>query len=344
MSGSDARGDVPAAVSRALAAIDRVPLMAVRPTPIQTYPRLAGRIGRPLLVKRDDLSGLALGGNKARKLEFLMARALAEGCDSVLATGFVQSNNAVQTAAAARRCGLEPVLVLDGAPPAVASGNLILGDLLGARTLFTAGRPVAEVMAAEAARLRDAGHRPFVLPPGGSTALGILGFVEAAFELAGQLAGPDPRPDVLVMPTGTGGTQAGLVLGLAIAGIDLPVVGLSTGKTAAEMIPAMTALAAEAAALLDWPGTVAPDAWIVDERFYGDGYAKPGREDFEAMDAAARLDGLFVDPVYTGRALVGLATRVAEGSLPGAGPVLFWHTGGHAALFAFDRSGGSAGP
>ena len=331
--------DVISALERppALARLPRVPL-AFKPTPVQPLPRLGEFLGRAIMAKRDDLTGLALGGNKARKLEYLIADALAKDCDCVVATGFVQSNNVVQTAAAARRYGLEPFLILDGTDPGgTRRGNLVLSRLLGANMVFTDGRPVAATMEAEAARLRSAGRRPYVLPPGGSTPLGIAGFVEAAFEIAEQIAVLQPAPDVLVLPTGTGGTQAGLVLGLAMAGTSLPVIGVSTGKSRDEMVPSMTALAADAADLLCWSGRIPDAAWHVDERFFGAGYARPDHEDFAAIAQVARLEGLFTDPVYTGRLLKAVKSLVSERTLPGQGPILFWHTGGHAALFAFDE-------
>lgn len=320
----------------ALVRMPRVPLL-LGPTPIQPLPRLGKLFGRPLLAKRDDLSGLAMGGNKARKLEFLIADALARDCDCVVASGFVQSNNVVQTAAAARRHNLEPFLVLEGTDPGGRPrGNLVLSQILGANLIFTDDRSVPEVMEAEAARLRGAGRRPYLLPPGGSTPLGIIGYVEAAFEIANQIATSQPPPDVLVLPTGTGGTQAGLVLGFAMAGLNMPVVGVSTGKSRDEMVPSMAALAAKAAALLRWSDKIADGTWHVDERFFDAGYALPDAQDFIAISEAARLEGIFTDPVYTGRALKGLKALIAEGGIPGQGPILFLHTGGHAALFAFD--------
>ena len=194
---------------------------------------------------------------------------------------------------------------------------------------------MADVVETETARLRSAGRQPYVLPPGGSTPLGVIGFVEAAFEIASQIEELEPAPDVIILPTGTGGTQAGLVLGLAMAGLDVPVIGLSTGKTREELIPAMAALASKASELLQWRGEVPCEAWRVDDRFYGSGYAMPDHSDFAAIAQTARLEGLFVDPVYTGRALKGIEALIAEDNVPGRNPILFWHTGGHAALFCF---------
>jgi D-cysteine desulfhydrase len=287
-------------------------------------------------MKRDDLSGVALGGNKARKLQFLIADALASHCDVVVATGYVQSNNVVQTAAAACAYGLRSVLVLTGHAPTSLRGNLLLADLLGAKIVFAGDLAQMDALTREAEKLRAAGANPYVLPPGGSTGLGVVGFVEAAFEAQQQCKAAGITPDCIVFPTGTGGTQAGLALGLALADWPVALYGISTGKTRAEMLPDLETMATAAASTLKRPERIAARDFVVDDRFYGDGYARPGPPDFQAIADVARLEGLFLDPIYTGRAMHATRTLIATGELPGSAPVLFWNTGGTAALFAFD--------
>jgi len=312
------------------------------PTPIHELPWLTGLIGRRVLAKRDDLSGLALGGNKARKLAYLVADALDTGCDTLVATGFLQSNNAVQAAAAAARFGLDAVLCLDGATPNVARGNIVLGELYGATMLFSNGRPIEALVRDTVASLRAAGRRPYVLPPGGSTPVGIRGFVEAMLEAHEQLAAMGAAVDGIVFPTGTGGTQAGMVLGAAAIGWAVDILGISTGKTATEMLPAMRAMIAETAAYLDLEVEVPAARLRVDDRFYGAGYARPDGGDFDAIRAVARGEGLLCDPVYNGRAMKAVLDLVRTGGLPGSGDLLYWHTGGAPGFFAFDEAGEAA--
>jgi len=287
-------------------------------------------------MKRDDLSGLALGGNKARKLQFLIADALARRCDVVVATGYVQSNNVVQTAAAARAHGLASVLVLTGSDPDHRRGNLILAEYLGAELVFAGDVPQMQALEETAAHLRQRGRYPYVLPPGGSTPLGVVGFVEAVAELQAQCRAAALDPDCIFFPTGTGGTQAGLALGMTLSGWRPNLYGVSTGKTRAELVGDMERLTREAAALLAQKHFVAANEFVVDERFYGSGYAKPDADDYATIREIARMEGIFLDPVYTGRAMKGLMYLQRAGELAGHGPILFWNTGGTAALFAFD--------
>jgi 1-aminocyclopropane-1-carboxylate deaminase/D-cysteine desulfhydrase-like pyridoxal-dependent ACC family enzyme len=185
-------------------------------------------------------------------------------------------------------------------------------------------------------RVTARGARPYVLPPGGSTGIGIAGFVAAVAEVHRQLGDDAVRIDTLVFPTGTGGTQAGLLLGADLLGWPLAVVGISTGKTAAEMRPAILAMIDETAAALGVTHGVTAEQVIVDDGFYGAGYAKPDTTDYDAADALARHDGLLCDPVYNARAIKGLIALADRGALPGTGDLLYWHTGGAPALFAFD--------
>jgi D-cysteine desulfhydrase family pyridoxal phosphate-dependent enzyme len=307
--------------------------LAHRPTPLESLDRLSDWLGGPrLLVKRDDQTGLALGGNKARKLEHLCAAALAQGCDTLVTGGGPQSNHCRMTAAAANRLGLECHLALAGAVSGQPTGNLLLDQLLGARVHPTAAREYDEIessIEAVADEVRAAGRRPYAIPVGGASVTGALGYVDAARELAAQLAGP---LDWIVVADGSGGTHAGL-----LAGLDGPtrVLGIDVG-TRPDLDERVPQLAAATAAAVDRP---APHGEIhIDHTRFGAGYGKPTPECLEAIRAAARLEGLILDPVYTGKAMAGLIGWIREGRFAEHQSVLFWHTGGAPALFAGDFS------
>jgi D-cysteine desulfhydrase family pyridoxal phosphate-dependent enzyme len=303
--------------------------LAHRPTPLEPLDRLSDWLGGPrLLVKRDDQTGLALGGNKARKLEHLCAEALAQGCDTLVTGGGPQSNHCRMTAAAANRLGLECHLALAGAAPEQPTGNLLLDQMLGARIHPTGAREYYEIEAsidAVAEEVRAAGGRPYAIPVGGASVSGALGYVDAARELAAQLAGP---LDWIVVADGSGGTHAGLLTGL-----DGPtrVLGVDVG-TRPDLDERVPELAVATAAAVDRP---APDGELhIDHTRFGAGYGKPTPECLEAIRAAARLEGLILDPVYTGKAMAGLIGWIREGRFTEHQSVLFWHTGGAPALFA----------
>jgi D-cysteine desulfhydrase family pyridoxal phosphate-dependent enzyme len=279
-------------------------------------------------VKRDDQTGLALGGNKARKLEHLCAEALALGCDTLVTGGGPQSNHCRMTAAAANRLGLACHLALAGEAPDIPTGNLLLDHLLGAELHATGARGYYEIEAsieAVAEEVRAAGGRPYAIPVGGASVTGALGYVDAARELAGQLAEP---VDWIVVADGSGGTHAGLLAGLdgptLILGVDV-----GTRPDLDERVPELAEATAKAI------GRPSPDRPIhVDHTRFGAGYGKPTPECLEAIRAAARLEGLILDPVYTGKAMAGLIGWIREGRLTDGQSVLFWHTGGAPALFA----------
>ena len=303
--------------------------LAHGPTPLESLDRLSGWLGGPrLLVKRDDQTGLALGGNKARKLEHLCAEALSQGCDTLVTGGGPQSNHCRMTAAAANRLGLECHLALAGATADQPTGNLLLDHLLGARLHPTAAREYYEIEAsieAVAEEVRAAGGRPYAIPVGGASVTGALGYVDAARELTGQLAEP---LDWIVVADGSGGTHAGL-----LAGLDGPtrILGIDVG-TRPDLDKRVPELAAATAAAVDRP---CPNSEVhIDHTRFGAGYGKPTPECLEAIRAAARLEGLILDPVYTGKAMAGLIGWIREGRFTEHQSVLFWHTGGAPALFA----------
>ncbi len=315
--------------------------LAFLPTPIEALPNLSRHLGGPdIFVKRDDQTGLATGGNKARKLEFLLAEALEMGADCVVTAGSTQSNHARQTAAAARKLGLEPHLVLygpGGGPPDRVDGNLLIGALLGAPTHWTEEHaPYTGTIKQVEAELKAAGRRPYVVPYGGSNAAGLMGFVEAMREVAGQMAESGPF-DVHVFATSSGGTQAGMILGAHLARLpdSARVLGISVDERAGTLGARVANLANDGARLLGLDWRVGDDAAEINDDYLGSGYAVIGELEREAIRLAARLEGLLIDPVYTGRAFGGMIDLIRRGELRRGERVLFWHTGGTAALFAF---------
>jgi len=303
--------------------------LAHLPTPVEPLDRLSEWLGGPrVLVKRDDQTGLALGGNKARKLEFLCGEARARGSDTLVTGGGSQSNHARMTAAAANRLGLQCHLAIAGSPSGPATGNLLLDRLLGAHLHFTGRRGYYEIEAAItelSERLAGEGRRPYPIPIGGASVTGALAYVAAADELLAQLSEP---VDWIVVADGSGGTHAGLLAGL---GGEVQVLGVDVG-TRPDLDRQVPELAI-AAALAAGRGTVAPEA-VIDHTRFGSGYGEPTPECLEALTAAARLEGLILDPVYTGKAMAGLIGWARAGRFGAGDTVLFWHTGGAPALFA----------
>jgi D-cysteine desulfhydrase family pyridoxal phosphate-dependent enzyme len=300
-------------------------------------PRLAAALGVPrLLIKRDDLTPLGLGGNKVRKLEFLLARALAESCDTLVTTGIAQSNSCLQVAAAACRLGLRAVLVLCRARHTVDQGNLLLDRLFGADVRLV-DCPNADAQAAAldvvVGDLRRAGARAFVLPAGVSTPLAAMGYAVCAEELVQQLRAASVPTAAVVFSSGTGGTQAGLQLGIRLLGAPHRLVGISNGPTPARLSETITRLI-EAIAR-DYGLPVTADSPDVRGEYVGDGYGVPTPEGDRAIVLAARAEGIVLDPVYTGKALAGLADIVARGEVGRHEVPVFLHTGGSPIVFAY---------
>jgi D-cysteine desulfhydrase family pyridoxal phosphate-dependent enzyme len=299
-------------------------------------PRLSARLAGPALwVKRDDQTGLALGGNKVRKLEFLVGEAIAQAADTLITTGAPQSNHARQTAAAAARAGLKCALVLRGNPPAEVTGNILLDRLLGADMVWAGARPTTEVMNEVADDLRTRGRRPFVIPLGGSNATGALGYVAAMLEVVDQCAPGNLNFDAIVFATSSGGTQTGLVVGGRMAGYAGRILGISVDRRADEFKPALVSLAKEVSARLNLAVTFNLSDFDVRDEYLGGGYGIMGEPEREAIRLAAECEGLLVDPVYTGRAMAGLIDLIRQGEFRHGQNVLFWHTGGTPALFAY---------
>jgi D-cysteine desulfhydrase/L-cysteate sulfo-lyase len=326
-----------------LEAFPRVAL-AHLPTPLEPMPRLSNYLkGARLFVKRDDCTGLATGGNKTRKLEFLLGDALAQGCDTLVTVGGLQSNHARQTAAAAARAGLHCELLLQeiaGVPEGNYdyNGNLLLDELLGAvvhrfdDTVF-----LHEELDAFCERLSLQGRSPYAVPLGGSNALGALGYVVAVQELLQQCLEANITPDHIVLASGSAGTQAGVLAGLAAARAETRVIGINVGASEATQTPKVRRLLHETCALL---GIDAPDdaAIICNDGYYAPGYGIPNREMVQAVRLVAELEGLMLDPVYSGKAMAGLIDLIHSGALEPGDTTIFLHTGGSAGLFAYPRS------
>lgn len=303
-------------------------LLATTPTPVQRLERLSEALGTEVLVKRDDLTGAALSGNKVRKLELLLGEALAMGADTVLTTGGLQSNHCRATAVAARRVGIEPRLLLRGALPSVPEGNLLLDRLLGAQLRTCTAEAYRsrrnDILEEMAEAARQDGRRPYVVPEGGSNAVGSRAFTIAAHELLTQI---EP-PDRVVCAVGSGGTLAGL----AMAGCLPLVSGVAVCDDRATFAAKVRAIDAESVERFGGSGLgVEGESWEVVEGYQGPAYAVAEPEVWETIAWVARLEGLILDPVYTGKAMHALVSEVRAGRW--GGRIVFWHTGGMFGLF-----------
>jgi len=302
------------------------------PTPIEELSRLSKALGGPrIFVKRDDATGLALGGNKTRKLEFLIADALRKGATAIVTAGAAQSNHCRQTAAAAARFGLDCVLVLNGPRPEASSANILLDSLLGARIVWVERREDRERVQKEVcAELAAAGQAPYFMPYGGSTPVGALGYAFAVEETMKQ--GMDA--DWHVFGTSSGGTHAGLALGARLFGLRGKVLGISIDESEAWLKERVSSLASDASELLGPHIEVRPEDILANDAYCGAGYGVLTDAEIEAVGLFARTEGLLLDPVYTGRAAAGLIDLVRKGFFGKDETVLFWNTGGQPALFA----------
>jgi D-cysteine desulfhydrase len=320
--------------------LPRFPL-AHLPTPLEELKSLSRQLAGPtLLIKRDDQTGLALGGNKTRKLEFLVGDALAKGADTLVTLGAVQSNHCRQIAAAAAKAGLRCELILNGKKPEVANGNLLLNELLGAN-LHWIERPQRAAKLSELdALLRAQGRKPYLIPVGGSNGVGATGYVVAMQELVTQLRASGRRADHLVFGTSSGGTQAGIVLGARVAGFTGQLHGLSIDKNDPEHFEyeaEVAQIANDCAAYIGSPVRVTSNDVKVVYGYKGEGYGVVGDLERDAIRLLARSEGIVLDPVYAGRAFGALVDLIRKGVFKKGETVLFWHTGGSPALFAYAK-------
>jgi len=326
--------------------------LAVLPTPFEEVPRFAKAVGTSarVFLKRDDATGLALGGNKARKLEILVGDAVANGYDTLITCGGPQSNHARMTAAAARKLGLHPVLVLDGADPGVRQGNLLLDHLLGADIIFSGERSSGDMLEEVVASLRDQGKKPYVIPLGGSNPYGAIGYISCVEEIVQQLKPLGVAPTALYVATGSCGTLAGLILGKLIFDAPFRIIGQAVSPSAATKEERAIALTLETAELLKsrvsgqpelltklaavTPQSVRESFGIFDDQV-GEGYGIPTPQCIEAISLLARNEGVLTDPVYTGKALAGMVQDLRQGKYGSKDAVIFLHTGGVPADFAY---------
>jgi L-cysteate sulfo-lyase len=310
------------------------------PTPLEPLPRLSEALGVNLYIKRDDCTGLAGGGNKTRKLEYLLGDALAQEADTLVTQGAVQSNHVRQTAAAAARFGLACEVILEERTGSKAvdytqSGNVLLDELLGAKVRrVPGGSDMNAELAKTADEVRARGGKPYVIPGGGSNAIGALGYVECAFELVGDANAMGLEVDRIVTATGSAGTHAGLVAGLAVMGADIPVLGIGVRAPREAQEANVFKLAQETAALLGHPDRVTREMVVADCDYVGAGYGLIDDAVIEALKLAARTDAILLDPVYTGKAMKGLIALAKAGRFEGE-TVVFLHTGGAQGLFGY---------
>ena len=311
-------------------------------TPLEPMPRLSALLGGPTLyIKRDDCTGLATGGNKTRKLEFLMADALAQGANVVITQGATQSNHARQTAAAAARLGMRCIILLEdrtGNRDAnyLYSGNVFLERLMGAPTrTYAAGTDMNKAMQAVADEVRAEGGKPYVIPGGGSNSLGALGYVNCALEILTQANDRQIVVDHVVHATGSAGTQAGLVAGFEGANSGINVLGIGVRAPREAQEAAVYKLACETAERLGMPGAVRRERVTANCDYVGDGYGLPTAGMVEAVSLLAQTEGILLDPVYSGKGMAGLIDLIRKGRFEKDDNIVFVHTGGNAALFGY---------
>ncbi len=301
------------------------------PTPVEELPRLSAALKGPrLLVKRDDQTGLAFGGNKTRKLEYLLAEAREQGAKTLISAGAVQSNHCRQTVAAASKFGLDCILVLFGDPPDPPDGNHLLHYLLGAEVVLT-DRDTIESKLEEVCQQASSDNRqPYLIPYGGSNPTGAQGYVNAMLELAEQ----GVNPDWIVFPSSSGGTQAGMLVGAKMTGFRGKILGISVDEPADVLSSRVADLATETSEFLGEKWIFNDSDVLVNDDYTGEGYAIMGEPEIQAIQLFAQQEALLLDPVYTGRAGAGLIDLIRQGFFKPTEKVLFWHTGGGPALFA----------
>jgi L-cysteate sulfo-lyase len=316
--------------------------LAHLPTPLEPLERLRRHIGGPrLYIKRDDCTGLALGGNKTRKAEFLIGAALAEGATAVVTEGGLQSNHVRQTAAAAAKAGLKCHLVLDHQVPIDTAlyrenGNMLLDRMLGATVhLCEAGETRADAVGRLLPRLRAQGEVPYHIPTGGSNETGALGYAAAALELLEQAKAAGIAIDRVVFATASGGTQAGLIVGMALAKARTQVLGIDVENEADALLLDVRKVANACARKVGLDGALPDEAFHIRGGYAGAGYGIPTDAMREAVGLLARLEGIILDPVYSGKAMAGLIDLARTGYFGADETIAFIHTGGMPAMFAY---------
>ena len=314
-----------------------------QPTALEAMPRLSEALGGPnLWIKRDDCTGLATGGNKTRKLEFLIADAIESGADMVVTQGAVQSNHVRQTAAAACKYGLDCYALLERRVPErqpdyEETGNVLFDHMFGTSIEFRQAGLDMNAEAIEATnKLAKAGRKPYFIPGGGSNEIGALGYVSCAYEILDQIKANKLDIGWIVLATGSTGTQAGLLAGLHAAGSQIPVMGISVRQPKDKQIAAVYKLTKSTAATIT-EKAISVEKVIVDDGYVGAGYGFPNQATLDAINLIARREGVLLDPVYSGKGLAGMIGLIGQKFFNEKKDVLFLHTGGAAALFAYEN-------
>jgi D-cysteine desulfhydrase len=312
------------------------------PTPLMELIKLSKALDGPrIFMKRDDNTGLALGGNKTRKLEFILGDALAQGADTIITAGAAQSNHCRQTAAAAASLGLECHLVLGGKEPEHFDGNLLLDKIFGCSIHWAGKNRKGEDIPQLVEQLKNEGRKPYVVPYGGSNELGALAFVEAFKELEHQRKSIKTSFSHIVFASSSGGTQAGLMLGKKILQSSCQIVGVNIDKGETDKVPFnqyIVSLANSTSKLIGENHRFSAEDLTLNSDYVGEGYGVVGSLENEAILLTAQTEGILLDPVYTGRAMGGLIAMIRTGKIKKTDSVLFWHTGGAPALFAYSDS------
>ncbi len=321
--------------------IDNLPRfhLAEFPTPIQYLAALTKACKGPdIYIKRDDHTSLGMGGNKTRKLEFLIGEALEQEKDTLVTTGGIQSNHCRLTAAAARKAGLDCHLVLNGTEPKRPNGNLLLDKIFGATIHYCERKNRDKRLFQVADELAETGKKPYVIPVGGSNSIGAVGYVTAMKEFSHQIKDMDISPDAIVFATSSGGTQAGLTLGAKITGFKGDILGISIDQTQTgsdPFLPVLTQIASATAARIGSDIQMQESDFSLNCDYLGAGYAMPGDLEFDAIRDLSFLEGILLGPVYTARAMGGFLDLIQKGYFTKDQTVLFWHTGGTPELFAW---------
>ncbi len=312
--------------------------LANLPTPLHELPRLSQELRGPrIYIKRDDLTSLVLGGNKVRKLEFLIADAIRQGCDTVITAGRSQSNHACLTAAASLQSGIHPVLLLFDDRPTTDAGNLFIDRLLNAECRFFPEKEYERVetfLSQVAEELRSKGKHPYIIPIGGASPIGCLGYIFGAKEIKEQLNSMGIWPDVIVHASSTGGTLAGMEIGKRLVGLDVPVVTMTVYRPGQELANRVVREAEETIAHLGLNLTLRPSDLTIYDQYIGPGYGVVTEETVKTIQLFARTEGIILDPVYSAKAAWGMVDLIARGVYKQNQTALFIHTGGIPGLFA----------
>ena len=324
-------------MNKALLLLPRLEL-AKLPTPLDRVENLGKSLGDlDLWFKRDDLTGFGLGGNKVRSLEYLAADAMKVNSNILITGGSPGSNHVRTTMAVAAHLGLKGVAVLSGTRPSKANGNLLLNQLLDAKLVFT-GNPdrsyIDNYIEDEAERLRGKGESPYMIRRGGVSSLGCIGYVSAAVEICSQLQSLNLNPDILLCATGCGVTQAGLLVGFKLMGLNCRLYGITVSRTRNECIAYIKQLINETEDVLGLESRVKNDEIFVFDEYIGEGYSVPTSEGIDAIRLVAQTEGIFLDPIYTGKAMAGLTDLVKKGLIGSDNTVIFLHTGGSPSIFS----------